>query len=84
MPERVEVLKGVQKIISGHLKRPVEEIIEMKEIKKDLGADSLDEAEMIMQAEDRFKIDIPESKFKNIKTVGDLVTLIIVLVEYQD
>ena len=41
----------------------------------DLGADSLDTAELVMEFEEEFDIEIPETE-TNIKTVGDAVTYI--------
>lgn len=43
---------------------------------KDLNADSLDVAELIMAVEDEFKISIPDSELENIKIVGDMVNYI--------
>lgn len=42
----------------------------------DLGADSLDCVELIMEAEKQFNIIIYDSEAENIKTVGDAITLI--------
>lgn len=41
----------------------------------DLGADSLDVAEMVMEFEDTFDITIPDDE-QGIKTVGDTVSFI--------
>lgn len=41
----------------------------------DLGADSLDVAEMVMEFEDKFSITIPDDE-QGIKTVGDTVSFI--------
>lgn len=41
----------------------------------DLGADSLDTAELVMEFEEEFDIEIPETE-TSIKTVGDAVTYI--------
>ena len=40
----------------------------------DLGLDSLDLTEFIMQVEDKFKISIPDSAQEEIRTVSDLLT----------
>ena len=39
----------------------------------DLGADSLDTAEMAMEFEDEFDINIPESEQDKTKTIGDAI-----------
>jgi len=41
----------------------------------DLGADSLDQAELVMEFEDEFDLDIPEND-ESIRTVGDAVKYI--------
>jgi acyl carrier protein len=42
----------------------------------DLGADSLDTVELIMEFEKEFNIAIPEDQAENIQTVGDAVNYI--------
>jgi len=42
----------------------------------DLGADSLDTVELIMEFEKEFNIAIPDDKAENIGTVGDAVSFI--------
>lgn len=42
----------------------------------DLGADSLDMVELLMNLEDSFKMTIPDEDAENIKTVGDAVKYI--------
>ena len=54
----------------------VANVVNLKEIVKDLGADSLDVVEMLMGLEEEFNITVPEEDAVNIKTVGDIVKLI--------
>ena len=42
----------------------------------DLGADSLDTVELIMELENRFNIQIPDEDQEKIQTVGDAVTYV--------
>jgi len=42
----------------------------------DLGADSLDTVELIMEFEKEFNIAIPDDQAENISTVGDAITYI--------
>lgn len=42
----------------------------------DLGADSLDMAEIVMYCESEFSIDIPDETASTIHTIQDLVTII--------
>lgn len=66
-------IERVKDLISKQLNKPVEEITEDKEVVKDLGADSLDVVEMLMNLEEEFNITVPEEEAVNIKTVGDIV-----------
>ena len=42
----------------------------------DLGADSLDTVELIMEMEEEFGIEIPDEKAEKLATVGDAVSYI--------
>ena len=44
--------------------------------KDDLGADSLDIAELVMELEDEFETEIPDEEAKKIVTVGDALDFI--------
>ncbi|WP_304425281.1 acyl carrier protein, partial [uncultured Duncaniella sp.] len=46
------------------------------EFTKDLGADSLDTVELIMEFEKEFGITIPDDKAEGIKTVADAISYI--------
>ena len=43
----------------------------------DLGADSLDTVELVMELEDAFDINIPDEDAEKIQTVGDAINYII-------
>jgi acyl carrier protein len=43
---------------------------------EDLGADSLDIVELVMQMEEEFDLDIPDEDAEKMKTVGDVVKYI--------
>ena len=71
-----EIADSVKAIIVDKL--PVEEIevTAEAEFSKDLGADSLDTVELIMEFEKEFDLTIPEDEANSIKTVGDAVKYI--------
>lgn len=66
----------VKELIANQLNKKIEEITDEKDIKVDLGADSLDIVEMLMAFEDEFGISVPDEEAVNIKTIGDIVKLI--------
>ena len=61
----------IKEIIADVLQKDVDEITPEKSFTNDLGADSLDLVEIIMNIEDRFNIQVPDSEAENIQTVGD-------------
>ncbi len=66
----------IKELIAKQLNKPVSEITDEREVVKDLGADSLDVMEMLMNLEEEFNITVPEDDAMGIKTVGDIVKLI--------
>ncbi len=71
-----EVAEKVQEIIVEKLGCKPAEVTENAGFTTDLGADSLDTVELIMELEKQFNIQIPEDKTQEIQTVGDAVKLI--------
>ena len=45
-------------------------------ITDDLGADSLDIADIVMSIEEEFNVEVPDDQLQNIKVVGDIVKYI--------
>lgn len=65
--------ESVINIIAEQLGVEASEISADTDIANDLGADSLDIAELMIAFEEEFSIDIDESEAQNISTVGDVV-----------
>jgi acyl carrier protein len=63
----------VIKIIADHLGQDAATITEATDIANDLGADSLDLADLLITFEEEFNINIEESDAQNITTVGDVI-----------
>ncbi|HEY0984491.1 MULTISPECIES: acyl carrier protein [unclassified Schlesneria] len=63
-------------IVSEQLNIPKEDIKLSSELVADLKADSLDLVELVMEFEDEFGVQIPESDQEKIKSVGDAVKYI--------
>jgi acyl carrier protein len=71
-----ETQKKVIAIIADQLAKPEESITEGSHFVDDLGADSLDQVEIIMAIEEAFGLEIPEAEQEKIKTVGDAISYI--------
>jgi acyl carrier protein len=68
------VEERIKEIIVDKLKVEAEDVTPEKEIQRDLGADSLDLVELVMELEEQFGVDeIPEEEAAELKTVGDVV-----------
>ncbi len=52
------------------------EITEDTSFKDDLGADSLDLFELVMQCEEEYGIEFPSDDLESMKTVGDVIRFI--------
>ena len=71
-----DIAERVKAIIVDKLPVEENEVTPTAEFSKDLGADSLDTVELIMEFEKEFNLTIPEEEANNIKTVGDAVKYI--------
>jgi acyl carrier protein len=67
------IAERVTKIIVDKLSVDVKEVIPEASFTNDLGADSLDTVELVMEFEKEFEISIPDEQAENIKTVGDAI-----------
>jgi acyl carrier protein len=69
-----ESAEKVKAIIIDKLGVEESEVTAEASFTNDLGADSLDTVELIMEFEKEFNISIPDEQAENIATVGDAVT----------
>ena len=72
-----DVLKKVKEIIIEKLGVNESEITENAKFIDDLGADSLDTVELIMQFEEDFSLEIPDDDAENILSVKQAVDYIV-------
>jgi len=72
---RDEIRDKVIDIVAERLEKPRDQVREEKSMMEDLGADSLDIAEIVMEFEDEFDLSIPEDQ-SGIKTIGDAIDYI--------
>ncbi len=72
----MNVEEKVRDIIVEKLNSNPEEVTLEANFQNDLGADSLDTVELIMEFEKEFDLSIPDDEAQSIKTVGDAVEYI--------
>jgi acyl carrier protein len=71
-----DVKSKVIEIIAERLSKDAESINENSNVVADLGADSLDIAEIMMDLEDAFGIKLEDDQAEGPKTVGDIIAFI--------
>ncbi len=71
-----EIADKVKEIIVDKLSVDENEVTPTAEFSKDLGADSLDTVELIMEFEKEFGLTIPDEDAEKITTVGDAIAYI--------
>ena len=67
------MLEKMKKIIALQLNVSEDEVTEDASFKDDLGADSLDLFELVMDLESEYSIEIPMEDYENLETVADVM-----------
>ena len=70
------ILEKLKEIIHEQLGVDVGRIDENSDIVKDIGADSLDIVEMLMNVESEWGVTIDDEDIASVKTVGDVIRCI--------
>jgi acyl carrier protein len=71
-----DVFDRVKKIIVDRLGVDEDKVTPEASFKDDLGADSLDVVELVMELEDEFDLEISDEEAENINKVGEVVSYI--------
>ncbi|MFC1579383.1 acyl carrier protein [Thermodesulfobacteriota bacterium] len=71
-----DVAEKVKKIICEQLDVPMEDVVSAASFVDDLGADSLDQVELIMAMEEEFDVSISDEDAEKIATVQDAIDYI--------
>jgi acyl carrier protein len=71
-----EVLAGLADIVNEVTGIPASDVQMDKSFTDDLDVDSLSMVEVVVAAEEKFGVSIPDDEVKNLKTVGDAVAFI--------
>jgi acyl carrier protein len=66
----------IKEIISDSSGVQEEQITEEMELKDGLGLDSLDIVDIMMQFESEFDCNIPDEDYADVKTVGEVFTIV--------
>jgi len=70
------IAKKVKEIVSDKLAVDESKVTEAASFVNDLGADSLDVVEFVMEVEKEFNITIPDEEATKLTTVGDAIAYI--------
>ena len=76
MATRDEILEGLAEILEDVAGVNPDDVKEEKSFTEDLDVDSLSMVEVVVAAEEKFGVKIPDDEVPNLKTVGDAVTYI--------
>ncbi len=76
MTDLSTVLERVTKVVVDRLGVDESEVKLEASFREDLGADSLDVVELVMELEDEFDMEISDEDAEKIATVGDAITYI--------
>jgi acyl carrier protein len=71
-----EILAGLAEIVNEVAGIPAADVQMDKSFTDDLDVDSLSMVEVVVAAEEKFGVRIPDDDVKNLKTVGDAVSYI--------
>lgn len=71
-----DVFDRVKSIVVKHLDVSADKVTDKASFIDDLGADSLDNVELVMAFEEEFGVEIPDDAAEHIQTVGDAVKFI--------
>ncbi len=73
---REEIVEGLAEILEEVAGVNPEDVAEEKSFTEELDVDSLSMVEVVVAAEEKFGVSIPDDEVKNLKTVGDAVAFI--------
>lgn len=66
----------IMEIVARRLKKDIATLTPETNLKKDLGADSIDSVEVVFEIEETYGIEIDDSVAETINTIGDAINVI--------
>ena len=76
MASKEEILTGLAEIVNEETGLETEAVQLDKSFTEDLDIDSISMMTIVVNAEEKFDVTIPDEEVKNLKTVGDAVSFI--------
>ena len=76
MANKEEILAGLAEIVNEETGVEVEDVQLDKSFTEDLDIASISMMTIVVNAEEKFEVTIPDEEVKNLKTVGDAVDFI--------
>lgn len=76
MPNNKTTEEQVREIIVNQIGVNPEQVTLPARLQEDLGTDSLDAVELLMELEETFEIEISDAEMEAVKTVGDIIMLV--------
>jgi acyl carrier protein len=77
MTTRDEIVAGLAEILEEVAGVNPDDVAEDKSFTEDLDVDSLSMVEVVVAAEEKFGVKIPDDAVQDLRTVGDAVTYIV-------
>ena len=71
-----EIRAKIKSIVTENLGVSEDQVTDDAQFSQDLGADSLDQVELVMALEEEFGSDIPDEEAEKLATVGDAIKYI--------
>lgn len=75
--DKQEVLEGLAELINDETGIATDAVEPSKSFTDDLDIDSISMMTIVVNAEEKFDVKIPDDEVKNLKTVGDAVDFIV-------
>jgi acyl carrier protein len=71
-PTRTEILEGVKRIVGEQMAIAPDQIQDTHHLENDIGCDSLDLVEIMMEVEDHFGVSVPDEISDQIRTIREI------------
>ena len=76
MTDITEIETKIKAIVAEHLGVEVDKVAADANFVDDLGADSLDQVELVMAFEEEFGVEIPDEAAEKIQNLGDAIAFV--------